>query len=508
MTIKQMTRVEILSQFFVQKHTIRAISRQLHVDRSTVARVIEQSGMNKPGRLLRVNKIDPYRGFIEDSLKNYPEIKSSRLHQMLKDRGYTGSASHFRHQLVALRPQPRGEAYLRLEYLPGDQAQLDWGYFGKLQVNGGQRALMLFVMVLSHSRWCYAQFFPAADMEMFVHGHVGAFAAMGGVPRVLLYDNLKSAVLKRVGDAIEFNPQLLDMAEHYHFLPRAARPARGNEKGRVERTIGYIRTNFFVGREFETIDDLNAQLQRWLDEQANERSHPRQRESTVAEMFKLERPLLRPAPDNPYPSEVLHTVISGKTPYVRFDRNDYSIDAAHCRRTLSVLASLQRVRVFDGDKLVGEHLRCWGKGQQIDNPDHQEALRLYKRQGRANSLNHQLLTALPQAQQLLTQACAKGEPLGPMVNQMLEMLRRYGVQDMTEAIKQVLAIGAAHPNSVRVAVQKIRSKHDESVPLGVNLSEKARLHDASVRGHDLKRYDELFGRLEPINQDPEEGKTS
>ncbi len=132
--------------------------------------------------------------------------------------------------------RPKAEAYLRLRTLPGEQAQIDWAHFGYLEIGRARRPLMAFVMVLSYSRQIFLRFFLDARMENFLRGHVAAFEAwQGGVPRVLLYDNLKSAVLERRGDAIRFHPTLLGFAGHYRYEPRPVAIARGNEKGRVER---------------------------------------------------------------------------------------------------------------------------------------------------------------------------------------------------------------------------------------------------------------------------------
>ena len=144
---------------------------------------------------------------------------------------------HFRHLVACHRPRPKAEAYLRLRSLPGEQAQVDWGHFGHLEIGRARRPLMAFVMVLSHSRQIFLRFFLDARMENFLRGHVAAFTAWRGVPRVLLYDNLKSAVLERRGDAIRFHPTLLGFAGQYRYEPRPVAVARGNEKGRVERAI-------------------------------------------------------------------------------------------------------------------------------------------------------------------------------------------------------------------------------------------------------------------------------
>ena len=149
--------------------------------------------------------------------------------------------------MAGLRPRPAAEAYLRLRTLPGEQAQVDWGHFGHLSIGRARRPLMAFVMVLSHSRMIFLRFFLDARMDSFLRGHVEAFCAFNGCPRVALYDNLKSAVLERVGDAIRFNPELLGLAAHYHFEPRPVAPARGNEKGYVAYCTSLARSSGTTG---------------------------------------------------------------------------------------------------------------------------------------------------------------------------------------------------------------------------------------------------------------------
>ena len=145
---------------------------------------------------------------------------------------------------------------------------------------------MAFVMVLSYSRHIFLRFFLDARMDSFLRGHTEAFAAHGGCARVLLYDNLKSAVLERVGDAIRFNPELLKFAAHHCFEPRPVAVARGNEKGRVERSIRYIREAFFAAREFNDLDDLNAQARTWCDGLASDRRWPEDASLSVREAFE------------------------------------------------------------------------------------------------------------------------------------------------------------------------------------------------------------------------------
>jgi len=211
---------------------------------------------------------------------------------------------------------------------------------------------MAFVMVLSYSRQIFLRFSLNASLESFLRGHVDAFTAWSGVPRVLLYDNLKSAVLERQGDAIRFHPTLLEFAGHYRFEARPVAVARGNEKGRVEKAIRYARDSFFAARSFVDLADLNAQAAAWCNGIAADRRCPEDTGKSVRQVFAEEVPRLRPLPDNPYPIYERMAVATRKTPYVRFDLNDYSIPHTHVQRTLTLIADPEEVRVLDGHSLL------------------------------------------------------------------------------------------------------------------------------------------------------------
>ena len=148
-----------------------------------------------------------------------------------------------------LRPRPAAEAFLRLKTHPGEQAQVDWGHFGTIRIGNADRPLWCFVMVLSWSRAMWARFVLDPQMEGFLRCHQQAFHALGGVPRVVLYDNLKSVVIDRIGDEVRFNDRILEFAGHFAYDPRPCAPYRGNEKGRVERRIRDLRESCFAARD-------------------------------------------------------------------------------------------------------------------------------------------------------------------------------------------------------------------------------------------------------------------
>jgi transposase len=230
MAIPPELEAQILRYYHAEQWRVGTIATQLQVHHSVVARVLAQAGLPPAAGTPRPSQIDPYLPFLRETLAKFPRLTASRLYAMVRARGYPGGPDHFRYLVSRHRPRPPAEAYLRLRTLPGEQAQVDWAHFGKLSIGRAQRPLMAFVMVLSYSRHLFLRFFLDARMENFLRGHVAAFQAFDGVPRVLLYDNLKSAVLERVGDAIRFHPTLLACAGHYRYEPRPVAVARGNEK--------------------------------------------------------------------------------------------------------------------------------------------------------------------------------------------------------------------------------------------------------------------------------------
>ncbi len=370
MTISAELEAKILRYYHVEKWRVWTISCQLGVHHGVIKRVLAQTGVPKDKVLQGVSIIDPYLSFILETLDKYPKLTARRLYDMVCERGYLGGSDHFRHLIAIYRPKLQAEAYLRLRTLPGEQSQVDWGHFGHIIIGQAKRPVTAFVMVLSYSRKIFLRFYLNQRMSNFLRGHEAAFNAWGGVPRVLLYDNLKSAVLERQGDAIRFHPTLLEFSGHYRFEPRPVAVARGNEKGRVERAIRYVRDNFFAAREWKDIDDLNAQATLWCDGQAANRPCPEDKSQSVRTVYEQEKLKLITLPENPYPTDEQEEVKVGKTPYVRFDLNDYSVPHTYVRRTLNVLATLDSVRILDGVNVIAEHMRSFDKGQQIEQDAH------------------------------------------------------------------------------------------------------------------------------------------
>lgn len=488
---------QILRYYHAGKWPIGTIARQLHVHHSVVRRVLMQAGLPVIGGKPRPAQIDAYLPLIHETLEKFPTLTASRLFAMVQERGYRGHPDHFRHLIARHRPRRPAEAYLRLRSLPAEQAQVDWAHFGHLQIGRARRPLMGFVMVLSYSRQIFLRFFLDARMENFLRGHVGAFTAWNGAPRVLLYDNLKSAVLERRGDAIRFHPVLLAFAGQYRFEPRPVAVARGNEKGRVERAIGYVRGAFFAGRGFADLDDLNAQAEDWCWGLAAERRCPGAPERSVREAFAEEAPRLLSLPENPAPLLERVAVKIGKTPYARFDRNDYSVPHTHVQRTLTVLADTHEVRIVDGTEVLACHRRSYDKGQQIEAEHHIAALIEQKRAARQHRATDRLVQVAPASQELLIRAAERGANLGAITLGLLRLLDRYGAAELQVAMREALERGVPHPNAVRLALERRREERGEAPPVAVALPPDLQARDTPVRPHALEPYDQL-------GEDPDE----
>lgn len=485
-------RARIRRLYFAEHWRVGTIAAEFGIHHDTVRHAIEAERFIRPGTQIRPTLLDPYKGFIAKVLEDYPRLRATRVHQMLVGRGYPGSVVQVRRYLRTVRPV-RAEAYLRLETMPGEQAQVDWGNFGKILVGSARRVLSCFVLVLAWSRAIYARFALDQTLESFLRGHVVAFTALGGAPREILYDNLKSVVLDRSGDHIRFHPRILDLAGHYHFAPKPCAPYRGNEKGKVERQIQYLRHSFFAARRFSSVDDLNAQLERWIVDVAHVRRAPGHADGhSVGVLLEEERPRLLPLPKHPLECDRVVAVSSGKTPYVRFDLNDYSIPHRLVRKPLTLVASETAVRILDGAEEAATHHRSYDRGAVVEDPRHIEQLARDKR--RAHDLRGRdlLRTTCKNADALLEALALRSEPLGGHTARLLKLLARYGAAELDRALADGLARGAVGATSIAHILDQRARGRGAAPPLEAVLPDDPRVRDLHVTPHELDGYDDLY----------------
>jgi transposase len=482
---------EIRRLYYGEHWKVGTIAAALGVHHDTVRAAIANDTQGVRRGTCRPTALDSYLPFVRDTLAQYPRLRATRLFEMVKGRGYGGSVVQLRRAVRLIRPAATAPVYRRLSTLAAEEAQIDWGAFGSMRIGRGVRPLSGFVMVLAYSRAVFALFTVDQTLESFLRGHVEAFEAFHGTARTLVYDNLRSAVLERAGTAIRFHPRLLELAGHYHFAPRPCTPGRPNEKGKIERQIQYLRHAFFAARTFVDVDDLNAQFRRWRDEIAHQRPHPEQRDRTVAEVFAEEQPRLLPLPAHPFETTVMRVVTSGKTPYVRFDRNQYSIPHTHVRRPLTLVASPTLVRVLAGTEEIARHGRSYDTHAIIEQEAHVAGLIAATRQDNPSTARDRLRLAVPAVATLLERLAARGESLRAHSVRLLALLDDYGPQELTAAIEQALERDALGAGAIAHILETRRRRRGLTPPLPIVLPDRPGVRDLDVTPHRLETYDAL-----------------
>lgn len=482
---------EIIRLFSAEGWRRGTIAKQLGLHHSVVTRVLAANAVTF-ARQQRISKLDPYLPFIQETLEKYPRLNAARLHQMVKQRGFTGSKDYFRHYIKRIRPKPKGEAFLRLTTLPGEQGQVDWGCFGKLKIGNAERRLLAFVMVLSWSRRMFVRFYLGDHTANFLRGHVEAFEHWQSLPRELLYDNLKTAVVERIDSAIRFNSDLLKLSAHYRFAPHPVPVARPTSKGRVERAIQYVRSSFFAARQFDDLDDLNRQATQWCINEASERRCPGNKMLTVEEAFELERPSMLRLPDTPYPVYDRKPVSIGKTPYARFDGNDYSVPHEFARRTLLVEATVDRVSIVDGIDVIAEHPRSYDKDLVIECGSHVDALISEKRNASKATGMNRLLNVTPSSSQFFKLAAERGHNMGRLTQSLIGYLELYGSSELEAALNESLSAGTIHTEALRHILERRRLARGLPPPISYRPLKGRTSNDVIVTPKSLNTYDQLL----------------
>jgi transposase len=490
--IDEALRSRIRRLFFAEHWKVGTIAAELGVHHDTVDRAINRAAFTQIRYRRDGSILDPYLAFIDDTLKQHPKLRATRLFDMIAARGYTGSVVQLRRHVRVVRPERPREAFLRLTTLPGEQAQVDWGSFGSITIGKAKRALSCFVLVLSWSRAMAARFTLDQSLESFVRGHVLAFESLGGIPRSILYDNLKTAVLERQGDAIRFHPRLLELAGHYHFAPKPCAPYRGNEKGKVERAIQFLRHSFFAARRFSSVDDLNAQLADWIDRVAHARPVPGDPDRRpVRDALDEERSRLLPLAEHSFACDLVKPIASGKTPYVRFDLNDYSIPSTLTRKTLTLIASETTVRIVDGTTEVARHARSYDRGRVVEDREHIQPLADQKRRASELRGRDRLAAACANARPFIAELALRGGHLGGTTSRLLRLLDRYGAAPLDAALAEALRRSAISASAVAHLLDQKKRADGAPPPLEHVLPDDPRVRDLSVTPHVLESYDVL-----------------
>ncbi len=487
--------------FEVDKLSKSAIARHLGIHRWTVRRALafpQAPPAHGPRHIPGRGKLLDYKEYLKARLTEYPDLSARKLFIEIQATGYRGGYSGVKKEVRSLRA-PAPKAFLRLETSPGDYAQVDWANIGSIPVGNTRRILSCFVMVLSYSRMLYLEFTLSQSLEDFLACHAHAFAFFGGVPRKINYDNLKTVVLSRLGQHIQFNPRFMDFAGAHLFDPTPCNVRAGWEKGKVERLIQYIRSAFLAGRPLLCFAQVQKEATLWRDQEANTRLHATTRQRPI-DRFALEQPLLQPLPTHPHDTSLVRSVKATSQALVHFQSNRYSVPCAKAGRVLTLKAHPHHMDIFDGPARVAHHIRSYEKYQVIENPHHYEGILAQRKKAQATKIQESFLALLPEAKDYLAGLIAAELSLSSHLARIHELGHLYGSATLASAIRHALAFKAFGAEYVQRIILQQRAALNMPDPQPLVLSRKPHWNSLAVEQTDLALYDQLFDSHPPAEE--------
>lgn len=468
-----------------QQLTIAQTARALGLHAQTVAKWVRCAQYRARQAVPRSSRLDPFKARIVRLLESHP-YSAQQIYQRLREEGFAGGCTIVKDYVRRVRP-PRREAFLKLSFAAGECAQLDWGEFGSIGVGSTRRRLSFFVMVLCYSRLMYVEFTVAQTMEHFLAAHEHAFAAFQGCPTRLMIDNLKSAVLTRVvGEAPVFNARYLDFARHWGFAISPCNVAKGNEKGRVENGVGYVKKNFLNGLDLLDFSAVNPAAQVWLATIANVRIHGETHRRPV-DLFKEEQPHLRPLNPLPYDIGRIKSQRASKQFRIALDSNRYSVPAEFASQRLTVKAYPDRVCIYHQDKLIARHVRSYDRRQDIEDPDHPKALLAQRRNAREQRLLMQFLSLSRHAPVYYEGLEQRRVNPPHHLRKIVTLSEIYGVDAVDRALQDGIAF-AAYSCEYIANILEMRAR-ETSAPGALHLTRRQDLLELEIAAPDLSVYE-------------------
>lgn len=487
-------QAEILTRHFTEKQSVRSIAKDLGLNRRSVKRIIRRRSIeeSRAGKVQRKSVLDPFRDEIKAVLAKDPRCTATSMFNRIRELGYMGGMTTLRTYLNDARPQaPKArEAFLRLEFAPGSTAQVDWGEFGDVFRDGCK--IHCFAMVLCHSRYLYIEFTRSEKFEDFVRGHENAFKFFEGAPRECWYDNLASAVSDRAGNLVRFNARFLAYMGHHGVRPHACNVARGNEKGRVEDLIKYIRMNFWSGRSFVDFEDLCRQARQWQTQVANQREH-RTTRRIVRLMFESseKKALMRLNPNFYDTDEVVSKVVPPDF-HVIYDTNRYSVPWTLVGMTVTLKINPEKITFYYHEQIVTTHTRSFRKGQVITKDQHREGLAQRKPGGTRDDWQLAAVKNIgPQMNEYVNLIKAGHRSLRSELSKILALTTIYGDRLVHVAAWSLLEQGIIGAEALELTLKRLHHPATSQLnPEPINFSNQKLNRNFPVV--DLRRYDALL----------------
>jgi transposase len=464
---------------------VSQIATELQLDPKTVERWVNQKSYQQRQGTKRASKLDPFKKQITALLERHP-YTAQQILQQVRDQGYAGGYSILKEFVRHVRP-PRKPAYLMLEFAPGECAQVDWGSFGTVPVGNTRRRLSFFVMVLCYSRMLYVEFTLTEGMEQFLTAHRHALEFFQGVPAKVMIDNLKVGVLSHPrGQRALFHPRYLDLAAHYGFEPVACNVRAGNEKGRVESGVGYVKKNFLAGLEITTFAAVNPVAIQWRDTIANVRLHGETHRKPI-EMFAAEKARLRPLPVLPYDCAVVRPIGANGCCHVILDTNRYSVPHLYASQKLTLKLYPDQLLLFHHEKLIATHPRSYDRRQKVTNPDHTKELVTQRQRARNQTLLLTFLALSPHAEAYARKLEDKRLNTIHHIQKIVALSEIYGPEKVDRALQDALAFEAYGCEYIANLLEQ--RERPGGPPAALHLTRRQDLLDLELPPADLTRYD-------------------
>lgn len=475
---------------------VQQIANELGLDWRTVAKWIDKPRFEQRSSSARPSKLDPFKDYIQRLLEKHPYTTKQILHR-IREQGYTGGYTIVIEYVAKVRP-PRREAYLTLSFAPGECAQVDWGKFGTVRVGSTVRRLSFFLMVQCHSRMAYLEFTVLETMEHFLACHQNAFKFFGGVPKNIMIDNLKSGVLKRVlGEAPLLNPKYADFANHYGFTIKPCAPRKGNEKGRVENGVGYVKKSFLNGLDISDFNALHPTARLWLDGVANIRTHGATKKRPI-DIFPEDKACLTPLPEHPYDVGTISPVRASSQFRVRLDTNTYSVPARYAGARLTIKTYPDRICIYSNEDLIARHPRSYDRHKDFEHPDHAKELVMQRKNARDQVLFSRFLTLHPRAHEYYAQLIAKRLNAKHHVQKIVALAEIYGNEDVSRAISDSFTFNAFSSEYIANILEARARKLPD--PGALHLTRSQDLLELDIVEPDLSLYDTKQGVTDDPNQ--------
>jgi transposase len=460
----------------VDKLSHRAIAERLHCSRHTVVAALDRPQPPATAPTRRQSLLDPYRDRIKDLLVQHPSLSGTRLCEEIARAGYTGSAITLRRYLRQIRP--------------AQALQVDWGDCGHVQVGSTRRKVSVFVAVLCYSRLLYIEFTLSQRKAEFYRGLANALTFFGGSPRTLIFDNLKAAVLNGAGRHACFHPEFLALCGHFCLQPRACAPRDPESKGIVEGSVRYVKHNALAGRagELQRFEDYLALAPVWRDQVANVRLHESTRERPI-DRFERERAMLRPLPNLPCDTDEVVPAIVSPHARVAFDGNRYSTPPQFARKTLTIRADRDELRLLHEGQVVARHARSYERDALLVLPEHRLAALALRQRPSQQVLEQEFDSWGPAARALHLQLNSRPVKTGVQVRRLLNLAQIYGRTEVLAAISRALELATYDAAAVENLLLAERRRRQLPTPTLPTPKRRELIDDIDLEPADPAFYD-------------------